>query len=63
MSTPVCNVCVGESKKDCICGGQGTIYGENEGLRRELYRLTKENKLLKSRLVDDLKKILEADKD
>ena len=57
---PCCNVCLGESnqKFDCICGGGGTVYDENIGLRREIYRLKKENELLKSQTVEDLKKIL-----
>ena len=58
--TPVCNVCLGEpdSEIDCICEGAGTIYGENTGLRRELFKLKKENELLKSQLISELKIIL-----
>lgn len=37
---PVCNVCAGENKQDCICEGDGTIRGENNGLRKELNRST-----------------------
>ena len=57
---PACNVCIGEKTPNCICDGDGTIYGENTGLRKELYRLSKENELLKTQLVKDLKRILDT---
>lgn len=59
--TPVCSVCVGKNSKDCICDGIGTIYGENSGLRRILYKLKKENELLRSELIKDLKSILKGE--
>lgn len=58
---PCCNVCLGEplkSGKECICEGDGSIYGENAGLRKELFKMNKELALLKSELLTDLKEIL-----
>ena len=37
-----CSVCAGQGKpisgKPCVCGGTGTIYGELQGIRRELIK-------------------------
>jgi hypothetical protein len=49
------------SKNKCVCDGEGTIYGENTGLRREIFRLKKENELLKSETIEKLMKILQKE--
>ncbi len=39
-----CSVCLGKpiNDKPCICNGIGTIQGEVDGLRQELFELDKE---------------------
>lgn len=63
-NTPVCSVCAGAPfpiGRPCICEGEGTIYAENTGLRKEIYRLTKQVEILKSHMIEDLKEILKGE--